>query len=145
MTLVQKGALVFGLVNAVIGVAGFLGPLITGNDDGLINIHHGNLFGFIAIDWMHAAAHLAVGVLGVAAASSAASSRLWFGIITAAFAVLAIYGWVAVGFDPSMHILLGMGFDLEGNVLHTLWTAIGLFFLFPMGAGARAPRGAVAR
>lgn len=45
MVRVQKAALWFGLLNVVIGVAGFLGAAVTGNQDGFININPGNLLG----------------------------------------------------------------------------------------------------
>lgn len=139
-TPVQKSALVFALVNAVIGLALFAGPLVTGNEDGLINIHHGNWLGFIATDWMHAAGHLGIGVLGLLMSASAGLSRLWWAITLVVFAFLAVFGWVMAGADPAMHIVKGMGlemgFDLEGNILHTLWTVIALFALFARGRGA---------
>ncbi len=138
-TRVQKGALVFGLVNVLIGVAGFLVPLVSGNDDGLLNITPGNLLGFLAIDWMHAGLHLVVGLLGVLMAASAALSRLWMGLVVVVFGLLAVYGWFEAGLDPETHHVRGMVFDLEGNIIHTLWTAVGVFFL-----GARPPGEALA-
>ncbi len=143
---VQKGALVFALVNVVIGIALFAGPLVTGNADGLININHGNFLGFIATDWMHATAHLGIGVLGLLMGATPALSRLWWAIVLVVFAFLAVVGWVMAGVDPAMHVVKSMGlewgFDLEGNVLHTLWTVIALFFLFARGRGAVRARGA---
>lgn len=40
----RRTALYFGALNLGIGLAGFFGPFVTGNDEGLINIETGQLF-----------------------------------------------------------------------------------------------------
>ncbi len=145
MVRVQKAALWFGLLNVVIGAVGFLGAAVTGNEDGFLNLNPGNLLGFIAINWLHAAIHLGIGVLGVLAGVSIGLSRFWMGITAALFALLAVVGWAVVRFDPGINLVMGVALDVEGNAIHTLWTVIAVFFGIPIGVAARRRRGAVHR
>ena len=64
MRTIQKIAFYFGIVNLVIGLAGFTGPLVTKNDEKIINLKPGLLFNIFAINWLHALVHLLAGSPG---------------------------------------------------------------------------------
>ena len=132
MKTIQKATLYFAIVNLVIGVAGYIGPLVIGNEDGLININPGMLLGLIAINWLHASLHLIYGLLGLWARSDSGRSRAYLGLGAVIFGVMAVMGILSFGFEPGIHLVMGMALDAQGNVIHILWFLFTLaFFLRP--------------
>lgn len=141
MKTIQKAALYFAIVNLVIGVAGYIGPLVTGNDDGLININPGMLLGLVAINWLHAGVHLIYGLLGLWARSEVGRSRAYMGVGVALFGVMALMGTLSFGFEPGIHMVMGMSIDAQGNVIHLIWFLFALVFLLrpDLGQARQSP------
>ena len=132
MKTIQKATLYFAIVNLIIGVAGFIGPLVIGNDDGLININPGMLLGIVAINWLHATLHLTYGLLGLWAKSDAGRSRSYMGLGAVIFGLMAVMGILSFGFASGIYIIMGMAVDAQGNVIHIVWFLFTLaFFLRP--------------
>lgn len=51
---------------------------------------------------------------------------------------MAVMGWRATGVDRDIHIVMGMALDAGANVVHTVWTGIGLIFvLWPDALGSK--------
>ena len=127
---VQKAALYFGIVNLIIGLAAFVGPLVTGNDDGIINTSPGLLFGIFAFNWFHALAHLLFGVAGIAVARSCEASRTYMWVSAAVFGVLTVAGFIGVGMEMEPQLLMGMAVNGADNLLHLAWTGLTLYFAY---------------
>lgn len=145
METTRKPALYFGIVNLVIGVAGFVGPFVTGNADGLINVNTGMLFGVLTMNWAHALVHLGFGVFGVLARASDEATRTYFLTVAVVFGLLSVLGFlaqagIAVRRDAEGTLLvLEVAADTVVNVVHLVWAAIGAFFAARAGAIHRRP------
>ena len=124
---VQKAALYFGLANLVIGLAGFVGPLVIGNDDGIININPGLLFGIFGMNWLHAIAHILFGA-GIVISRSCEASRTFMWASAGVFGLLTILGFVMFGMEMEPQMMLGMASNGADNLLHLLWTGLTLYF-----------------
>ena len=127
---VERAALYFGIVNLLLGLAAFVGPLVTGNDDGIINTSPGLLFGIFAFNWFHAVAHLLFGVAGILVARSCESSRTYMWVSAAVFGVLTIAGFIGAGMEMEPQMLMGMAVNGADNLLHLLWTGLTLYFAY---------------
>lgn len=123
---VTRAARAFGELNLLIGLLGFLGPAVTGNDDRFVNLDPGHLLGVAAINWPHALLHVLYGVLGFEASESARSSRAYMGLGAVFWGAMAAMGWRATGFDRRIHVVMGLALDAGANVVHTVWVGVGL-------------------
>ncbi len=126
MRTIQKIAFYFGMVNLVIGLAGFMGPLVTKNDQKMINTRPGLLFGIFAINWVHALVHLLTGIGGLLTRTSQSAARnyMWFSSIL--FSVLTAMGLAVFGFKRGIHMVMGMALNLPDNLLHALFAVAGV-------------------
>jgi hypothetical protein len=125
---VQTLALVLGVVYLLVGILGFIPPLLRGALPGVMGPFKGNLLGIFAVNWFHSIAHLLIGAAGLASYRSFSASRsyaLAVGITYAALFVLGILG-----------ITLGGLLPLNGpdNVLHALTALVLLAVYFTAGA-----------
>ena len=116
-SMVQTVALVFGGIYVIVGILGFIGPLI-GNSGSFITISQDKhtLLGIADINLLHNLVHLVIGVAGLAAASTLANSRLYcqvFGVVLLLVGVLGIFvgnlfGVLPLGCaDIAIHLLSG--------------------------------------
>ena len=139
---VQKAAFYFGVVNLVVGIAGFIGPFVTGNNDGIININPGYLFGMLGINWLHAAAHVLFGVAGMSVRTNYDSSVTYMWVVAVVFAAMAAMGFMQFGMQSGLYSVMGMTVDRNGNVVHTVLALIGLYFALRPHAGETRHRAA---
>ncbi len=104
-TLLQKAAMLMGIVFLLVGVLGFI-PGITTDYDQLGNFGEvgAKLLGIVGINWLENVVHLLYGVLGLALARTWDGSRAYFlggGVI---YLVLWIYGLV-IDLDSNANFL----------------------------------------
>lgn len=121
-TIVQKAALVVGIVFLLVGILGFI-PGITSNYGQMLFAGENSealLLGLFQVSVLHNIVHLLFGLVGVALARTVPGSRnflIWGGVI---YLILWIYGLVvgsdsAANFVPLnnadnwLHLLLGIG------------------------------------
>ncbi|TVP59953.1 MAG: DUF4383 domain-containing protein [Halomonadaceae bacterium] len=136
--MVTRFALIFGLVYAVVGILGFIPPLVTTPEmdpDLIADEGHGRLFGLFAVNLWHNLVHLAMGVWGIVAAVSGFNgSRLFARSAAILFALLALLGLI-----PATSTLFGLvplyGHDVW---LHILSAVVAGYFGF--GPPARHSR-----
>ncbi len=128
-TLVQTVALALGVVYLLVGILGFIPPLLQGTLPDAIGPFKGNLLGIFAVNWFHSLAHLLIGVAGLAAYNSFSASRSYALVVGIAYAALFVLGILG--------ITLGGLLPLNGpdNILHIL-TALFLLAVYFM-AGTR--------
>ena len=125
MSLVQRFAQVFGAIYLVVGIMGFIPPLLLGGvpSDSLFT---GLLLGLFAVSWLHSLAHLLIGVAGLATYRSPNLASAYALAIGVAYAGLFVLGLIfGVRF-------LGGLFPLNAwdNILHilTALVAFGAYF-----------------
>jgi len=113
---VQTVALVFGVIYFVVGVLGFIGPLIGTSSFITITQDKHTLLGIADINLLHNLVHLLVGIAGLAAASSVANSRSFCQVVGVILLILGILGVFAgnllgvlplAGFDIPLHLVSG--------------------------------------
>ncbi|WIA98732.1 DUF4383 domain-containing protein [Curtobacterium sp. MCBA15_012] len=125
---VQKVALVVGIVFLLVGIAGFVPGLTSGD---LAGAGHGSmamLLGIFQVSVLHNVVHLLFGVVGLLAANRASGSRMYLVIGGIVYFVLWIYGLFTAGHstganfvplnnaDNWLHLVLAVGMVALGIV-----------------------------
>ena len=141
MPLVQRFAQVFGIIYLLVGVLGFVLPLLTGPMPAAWGPFSEYLFGLFAVNWFHNLAHLLSGAAGLAVYRSFSGSKAYALALGVVYAVLFLVGILSggVGLGERGGLLPLNGWD---NVLHLL-TALGAFGAYYSGQPPeieRAPR-----
>jgi hypothetical protein len=142
MPLVQRFAQVLGVVYLLVGVVGFVPPLLTGDLPEVTGPFSGYLLGLFAVNWFHSLAHLAIGATGLAVHRSFSASRAYALVIGVAYAALFLLGIISGGVGTLGGLLPLNGFD---DALHavTALAALALYFTARMPEaerGAAQPR-----
>jgi hypothetical protein len=113
-------ALVFGIVFAAVGVAGFVPGLATTSPDG-----YDRLFGLFAVNGLHNLVHIAFGIWGLAAAYRAeAQARLYARSVAIIYGVIAVLGLV----PATMHVFGLMPIHGHDVWLHAALAAVAAVF-----------------
>lgn len=116
-TIVRK----FGALMVSIGLLGFVGPAVWGNnDDGLVNIEPGLFLGEFAINGRHSLLHILVGWLASRASRDPEAARQYMGFGTLFFGAFAVIGWREFRFERGVHMIGGFALDVWSNVAHTV-------------------------
>ena len=143
-TTVQKFALVFGIVYALVGLLGFVPGVLQAPPAGApslaVGTAYGYLLGLFPVNLLHDLVHILVGVLGVLAASRLATARLYCRVVAIVFALLTLMGLLP-SVDTTFGLIPLFGADVA---LHALTAIVSAYFGWAVrdaGAGARvAPR-----
>ena len=110
-TLVQRVALIFGVVFLLVGVAGLL------TEGGTSMEGHGELLGLFPVNLLHNIVHLLFGVWGIAASRSWDGAKAYTRIAGVIYIVLAVLGLIEPdgfglvplgGNDVWLHAVLGV-------------------------------------
>jgi hypothetical protein len=117
MPLVQRFAQVLGAVYLLVGIVGFVPPLLVGSVPGALGPFTGFLLGLFAVNWFHSLAHLAIGAAGLAVHRSFSGSKAYALALGIAYAVLFLLGILS-----GEVVTLGGLLPLNGldDVLHVL-------------------------
>ncbi len=126
MSIAQRFAQIFGAIYVLVGIAGFIPPLLFGSLPGVVGPFAGLMLTLFAVNWFHSLAHLAIGAAGLAVYRSDSASRAY------ALALGVAYGGLFVaGLIWGLSFLGGL-LPLNGwdNVLHiaTSLVAFGAYF-----------------
>ncbi len=97
----ERSARRLGRLHTLLGLAGLAGPAVTGNQDGLVNVHPGKLAGVVSVNWAHALPHLWFGLRSRRARRSAGRARLHLLGSVAVFGGLAAAAWPRVQDRPA--------------------------------------------
>ncbi len=139
MTLAQRFAQAFGAVYVLVGVLGFIPPLLIGSVPGTLGPFAGLLIGLFAVNWFHSVAHLAIGAAGLATYRNYTAARTYALVIGAAYLVLFLLG-IFVGPVATLGGLLPLnGWDDALHILTAL-VAFGAYFASrePAASGSEA-------
>lgn len=99
----EKGALVFGVVFLLVGIAGLFVPNGMGMDADMETT--GRLFGLFPVNLLHNLVHLGFGVWGIAASRSYGGARSYGRIGAAIYGLLVVLAFI----DPEMFGLVPIG------------------------------------
>ena len=125
---IQKVALVVGIVFLLVGIAGFVPGLTTGELGGAGHASMGMLLGIFQVSVLHNLVHLLFGVVGLLAASRASGSRMYLVLGGVVYFVLWVYGLFTAGTmsganfvplnwaDNWLHLVLAIGMVALGVV-----------------------------
>lgn len=128
MRTIHRVATVFSLLSFVVGITGFIGPLVRGNRDRYFNTRPGLQFGFMATNWFHSLTHALAGAVGFLPAVRAHYARSYVGALTGFFGLLAALGWLRTGSRRGVHMVAGMAVNRADNIINTIWASLGLLF-----------------
>ena len=115
---VRNFAMVLGVAFLLVGVLGFVPPLLTHpaggghHDDLQVKAFDGYLFGLFHVNVLHSAVHVLFGVMGIAMARSFDSARLYARIVAVAYGLLTVMGLV-----PALDTVFGF-IPIHG---HDVW------------------------
>lgn len=131
MTVARAFALVFGAIYVVVGVLGFIGPLVTGTgQESFIVTEGGKLLDVFWVNWFHNLVHLVTGVVGLVAAARTPSARMYSGVVGIIYAALFVVGLFTV--DRAFLGILPLNW--ADNILHLLSAVVALVVGFtPVG------------
>ena len=121
----QLFTLVFGAVYVLVGMLGFIDPLVNDQD---------KLLGIFGVNGLHNVAHLAVGALLLIGSRTPDTARMVSIVVGAVYLLLGIFGLFGVLIED------GQALDLNNNaadvVLHFATAALALYF-GTAGSGVR--------
>jgi hypothetical protein len=126
MSLAQRFAQVFGAVYVLVGILGFIPPLLIGTVPGAIGPFAGFLIGLFAVNWFHSLAHLLIGVAGLATYRNPAAASIYALVLGIAYALLFVVGLIwGITFLGGLLPLNGLD-----HILHllTALVAFGAYF-----------------
>ena len=118
MTLAQRFAQVFGGIYLLVGILGFIPPLlIFGLPAG--GPFAGYLIGLFVVNWLHNLAHILIGVGGLATYRDPATANIYALVVGVAYVVLFILGIIfglrflggllpLNGWDHALHLLTAL-------------------------------------
>lgn len=140
MRTIQRVALVFGLVNLLFGIVGFISPLVKPtrrsmllrlfkrNNPSWLNTQPGEEFGLFGTNWVHSLAHIALGLPALIPTVRNRFGQAYLGVLSAVFASLAGLGFLQFGTKTGVHDVMGMALNREDNYLHSAMAGMGLMF-----------------
>ncbi|GIV96475.1 MAG: hypothetical protein KatS3mg057_1132 [Herpetosiphonaceae bacterium] len=119
--LTRRFALIIGIIYLIIGILGFVPPLLSdpapGAPDLTVDALYGYLLGIFPVNVLHNIVHLALGIWGIAASRSFDASRFFSRGLAVIFILLAILGLIIptvfglipiFGNDIWLHALTGL-------------------------------------
>jgi hypothetical protein len=127
MSWAQRFAQVFGAVYLLVGITGFIPPLLLGSlPPEVMGPLAGYQLGLFAVNWFHSLAHLAIGAAGLAVHRNDSASRAYALALGIAYAGLFVLGLIF-----GLNFLGGL-MPLNGpdHILHllTALVAFGAYF-----------------
>jgi hypothetical protein len=128
----RRFAMILGVAFLLIGVLGFVPPLLThpahgGHTEPLrVNAFEGYLLGLFHVNVLHTLVHVLFGVMGILMSHSFDSARLYARIVAVGYGVLAIMGLV-----PALNTVFGL-IPIHGHDvwLHAVIAAASAYFGF---------------
>ena len=138
--LTRRFAQIMGAVFLVVGVMGFIRPLLwqpdaaTHGDHALtVTAFDGYLLGLFHVNALHSAVHVLFGIMGLVMGGRWESARLYARIVAVSYALLAVMGLV-----PALNTVFGL-IPIHGHDvwLHAAIAAVAAYFGFAAPAETR--------
>ncbi len=127
---IRRFALILGIIYLVVGIAGFVPPLLrepaAAAPNLTVNTLQGYLLGLFPVNILHTLFHLAIGIWGVVAARRLGASVLYARSLAIIYGVLAVMGLI-----PNLNTVFGLlplyGHDIW---LHAITALVAAYFGF---------------
>jgi hypothetical protein len=139
---VRKFAMILGIAFLLIGVLGFVPPLLIQREHGAhdelrVRAFEGYLLGLFHVNILHTLVHVLFGVMGIAMSRSYDTARLYARIVAVGYGLLTIMGLV-----PALNTVFGL-IPIHGHDvwLHALIAAASAYFGFAAPADTEARTG----
>lgn len=130
MGMARTVAAVFGAVYVLIGILGFIPPLVTGSAPAGMESASGNLLGIFPINAVHNVVHLVIGAALLYGATATSTAIMVMKVVGATYILVGILGFIAPdgfgllplgGADILLHlatgaILLGVAFMSPADI-----------------------------
>jgi hypothetical protein len=122
--------MVMGVIFLVVGLLGFVPPLLThpghGTHDLRVRAFEGYLLGLFHVNVLHSLVHVLFGVMGVAMSRRFDSARLYARIVAVSYGLLTVMGLI-----PALNTVFGL-IPIHGHDvwLHALIAAAAAYFGF---------------
>ena len=130
---VRRFAMVLGVIFLLVGVLGFVPPLLThptGHADHAVplrvNAFEGYLFGLFHVNVLHSLVHVLFGIMGIAMSRRFDAARAYARIVAISYALLAV-----MGLFPALNTVFGL-IPIHGHDvwLHAAIAAVSAYFGF---------------
>lgn len=119
MTIAQRFAQIFGAIYLLVGIIGFIPPLLVGSVPGAVGPFTGFLIGLFVVNWFHNLAHLLIGAAGLATYRSPAGASAYALALGVAYTALFVLGLIfglrllggllpLNGWDHALHLLTAL-------------------------------------
>jgi hypothetical protein len=142
-TSVQKFALIFGVVYALVGLLGFVPGLLqappANTPDVTVDTLYGYLLGVFPVNVLHDIVHLVVGLLGIAAGRGFTSAVAYSRAVAIVLSVLTVMGLLP-RLDTTLGLIPLFGPDVALHALTTLASAYFGWFAPEIRRDARVAR-----
>ena len=125
MSLAQRFAQVFGAVYLLVGILGFIPPLLSPAPGW--GPFGGFLLTLFAVNWLHSLAHVLIGVAGLVTFRNPLAASTYALVVGIAYALLFVLGLFGGPVGPLDGLLPLNGLD---NILHLLTAVIALVAYF---------------
>ena len=138
MSWAQRFALIFGGIYLLVGILGFIPPLVPGEITGVMGgPFTGYLIGLFAVNWFHNLAHLLIGAAGLATYRNPIGASTYALVIGIAYTLLFLLGLFTQPVATLGGLLPLNGWD---DLLHLLSAAVafGAYFVSLRAAGRAA-------
>lgn len=136
MTIAQRFAQIFGAIYVLVGIIGFIPPLVIGDAPPALGVPalSGFLIALFAINWLHSVAHLLIGAVGLAVYRNPAAASTYALALGVVYALLFLLGLL----PPPLSTVFGLLplYGLADVTLHLLTALISFGAYF---ASRRAP------
>ncbi len=127
VSLAQRFAQVFGAIYLLVGILGFIPPLLVGVLPTVIGPFNGLLLGLFPVNWLHNLAHVGIGVAGLATFRNPLTARSYALAIGVLYLLLFLLGLIL----PNFFGLLPLGgADIILHLLTAL-IAFGAYYASP--------------
>jgi hypothetical protein len=145
---VRNFAVLFGILFLLVGVMGFIPPMLThpdahphGRHGVTVNAFEGYLLGLFHVNILHSIVHILFGVMGLAMSRRFDTARLYARIVAVSYAVLALMGLI-----PGLNTVFGL-IPIHGHDvwLHLLLAGVAAYFGFVAHARTGEPTDAADR
>lgn len=111
---IKLAAKVFGVVFVLIGILGFVPPLVP----------NGRLLGIFEVDVLHNLIHLGSGIAALAMSGTEALAKLYFKIFAVIYGLVTLLGF----FTPDTALLGIIAHNVADLLLHLVITAAAVYF-----------------